>query len=387
MIGLNKSIALQKKKGQIDYLILALVIIIVAFGLIMLFSSSYIVGVKRNNNGFYYVFGQLRGIIGGFIILAILASSKFNYKILKKYSGLIYIISVVALLLVYVPGLSMTAADGGSINGADRWFRIFGMSVQPSEIAKFGLIITVSAVISRFGQLRMQSFWKGVFPIIMLMSVIEIIILLQPNFSIFTIIAITCFAILMFSGVKWSHLVIMLILAIVAGGVIMFGEDYRSSRVASFMNPFDPALDKDKVLQIKQSLYAISEGGLFGKGVGNSTQKNMFLPLNESDFIFAIIAEEIGFFGSVIFLFTYLMLIWRCLRVAWMCNDFFGRLVAAGITTIIGLQVFINIGVVTSSIPNTGVPLPFVSYGSTSMIVFLSAIGIILNISRTINDP
>lgn len=362
-----------KVRGHVDYVLLALVLTVTAFGLVFLFSASFYNGQIRQGDGYYYLFRQFRGVALGLVAMAVLA--RIDYTFWKKHYKLIYFGSLGLLLLVFVPGM------GATVNEGSRWIKIGSLPVfQPSEVSKFGLIVSMAAIIERKGK-TMQSFWKGLVPVLLMMGILDIVIYLQPNFSIFSITAMTCFVMLIVSGAKAKHLVLLAIGALGVGVPLMMAEEYRRLRLISFTNPWSDQM-LGSTYQLRQSLIGIGSGGLFGTGLGQSRQKLLFLPMNESDFIFSIIAEENGFFVCVLLIAVYMLIIWRGLRIAWKCQDPFGRLCATGITAIIGFQAIVNIAVATGSMPTTGVPLPFISYGSSSMLCFMAATGILLNISK-----
>ena len=366
-------------RGKIDISVLIIVLLIIAFGLLMLFSASFYYGQSREGDGYYYIKQQLRGVIVGAVAMWFFSFVDYKTWAKPKVALAIYLGCMALLLACFVPGIAMP------VNEAHRWINLGFTSFQPGEISKFGIILVISSVISRYKPGNMQKFWTGVFPILLLVGGICAILYMQPNFSMLSMILICAFAMLFIAGMKWSQIIIMGVLGLTAGGLLMISEPYRLDRVRIFLDPFSPQLAEMGVdsFQLRQSLYAIGSGGAFGTGLGQSRQKYLFLPLGESDFIFSIIAEELGLIGCIVVMLAFLFLIWQGYRIAWKCPDRFGRLVAAGITTIIGLQTFINIAVATSSMPSTGVPLPFISYGSTALMCFMAAVGILLSVSRS----
>ena len=281
------------------------------------------------------------------------------------------------MCLVWVPGLGVRR------NSANRWFVIPGinLSVQPAELAKYALIIAVAALVVQFGYERMQSFRRGVIPILLLMAPLAGLLLLQPNFSMLVSLAVACFAMLVMSGMRWLQIGVLFGAGLGVGSALMFARGYREERVSGFLDPWnDPSAH-----QLRQSLIAFGSGGIWGQGLGASRQKFLFLPYGESDMIFSIIAEELGLVGAAILVLTYVFLFTRCYRIAMRCPDAGGSLLAAGCTTLLAIQTVINMGVATGLLPTTGQTLPFISYGSTSIVVCLAVMGLILNVSRSCN--
>lgn len=362
------------RAGRMDHSLLIAAAILVAFGVTMVLSSSYYLAeslAMYENDGLFFFKKQLAGALIG--LGGMIGFSYFNYRLLYKFRFVLLGLAIALLAVVLIPGV------GQDINGSSRWINVAGMSVQPSEIAKFALIVFVASVISRNRE-RMKRFTYGILPALGITGLLCILIYQQPNFSAIVCIFITVMIMLFAGGAKGWHLG-----AIVAGGFaggmgIMLTQDYRVDRVVSFLDPWQYA--DSKGYQVIQSLYAIGAGGLFGRGLGNSQQKLMYLPYGQSDFIFAIIVEELGYLGAMALIGLFAFLIYRGIKIAARAPDLFGASLACGIISIIAVQVCVNIAVVTSSIPPTGVSLPFVSYGSSSLVIFMCMIGILLNISR-----
>ena len=275
--------------------------------------------------------------------------------------------------------------------GARRWINIAGFNFQPSEVAKVGFILFFAAILSDVkekGKIKKYG-WGFIFPIIWLLPIIAAIFVLQNHFSATAIICVVT-ALQMF--VAGSRILSVGVMGLVAGGLILsgmtiknggmsFGSGFRGSRIQTWLDPFsDPTGDG---WQIIQSLYAIGSGGLFGVGLGNSKQKYLYLPEPHNDFIFAVLAEELGFIGCLFVILLFVVFIWRGIIIAMRAKDNFGCLIAIGIVAMLGLEAIINIAVVTGTMPVTGMPLPFFSYGGTAIITNLVAVGILLNISRT----
>lgn len=357
---------------RMDYAILLTVTLLCAFGLIMVFSASYYYAQNTSNtnyDGYFYIRKQAVFLGIGYPIM--IALSFFDYRRLENFKLLGMIISVALLALVLV--------FGRETNGAKRWIVIGGQSIQPSEIAKFGMMLYMCAFMSRRHD-QMKSFKYGMLPMLMVIGLICGLVMLQPNMSMAVIIGMMGYALLFIAGCDGKQMLLLLVAAILAFIFLAVIEPYRFARLTSFTNPWaDP---QGTGYQLIQSLYAIGSGGYFGRGLNNSRQKLLFMTYGESDFIFAIVCEELGFFGGVGIMLAYGFIIYRGIRVALRCRDRFGSLLAAGIVVVFAIQIFVNIGVVTGTFPTTGQALPFISAGGSSMVIFLGAMGVLLNISR-----
>lgn len=358
-------------EGHMDFVLFMTVMLLCAFGLIMVFSASYYYAQSSFNDGYYYLRSQIQ-----FLVLGIIALFCFSYFDYHNWERLKVPFIVVIMLL-------MTAVIfwGVERNGARRWLDLFGIvTFQPSELAKFALILYMAAFMARFPQ-RMESFSHGVVPMLLVIGAISLLVILQRNMSMMVIVLGIGFIMLYIGGAKVKHLLLLGISAVPLLFLLAYLEPYRWERLTIFTNPWkDP---KDTGYQLIQSLYALGSGGLFGQGLNFSRQKLLFLTYGESDFIFSIIGEELGFVGCVLVLFAYLFLVYRGIQVAIHAKDRFGSLLAAGIVTVMAMQVAVNVGVATSSLPPTGQTLPFVSAGGTSLFIYLTAMGILLNISRS----
>ncbi|HHY82702.1 MAG TPA: stage V sporulation protein E [Clostridiales bacterium] len=356
-------------KKPVDFTILLTTVILVAFGVVMVFSASFYYSSERWGDGLYFFKRQCLWAVVGFAGMYI--ASRIDYSKLQRYSRLFLIISVIMLILVLIIGEER--------NNAKRWLGIGSMTIQPAEIAKFAMILFISDTIAK-GKGRIKYFFKGMLPILLVAGLIFGLIILQPNMSTAGSILILTMLMLFVGGANLWHLGGLI--AVGAGGAVVLTmiEDYRVSRFTAFMDPWADPLGGG--WQLIQSLYSLGSGGLFGLGLAKSRQKYLYLPYPETDFIFAIIGEELGFLGATILILLFLTLIWRGIRVALTAPDLFGSLLATGIISMIAIQVIINIAVVTASMPPTGLPLPFISYGGSSLAIFLTSIGVLLNISR-----
>jgi len=335
----------------------------------MVFSASFYYSADRWGDGLYFFKRQCLWAVVGFA--GMFVASRIDYTKLQKFSRIFLIISIAMLALVLIIGEER--------NNAKRWLGIGNFSIQPAEIAKFAMILFISDTIAR-SKGNIKKFFKGVVPILLIAGIVFGLIVMQPNLSTAGSIVILTIIMLFIGGAKLWHLALLLSAGAAGAVALTFSADYRLDRLTAFLNPWaDP---KDSGWQLIQSLYSLGSGGLFGLGLAQSRQKYLYLPYPETDFIFAIIGEELGFIGATFLILLYLVLIWRGIRVALTAPDLFGSLLAAGIISMIAIQVVINIAVVTASMPPTGLPLPFISYGGSSLAIFLTSIGVLLNISR-----
>lgn len=364
-------------KGSIDFILLIDVLIMLALGLVMVMSASSPTSLSETGKSYTYVKTQaisaVMGLVGMFII------SKLDYRIYKKLYKIIYIVVIILLASV--------AVIGKEVGGAKRWINLGFMTFQPSEVAKIGLIIFYSALLTNNRE-RLNKLWGGFFyPIAFLLPVIAILIGVQNHLSATVLIVMIVSVLMLMAGSRLRYFLSFGLAGAGIGGAGLFliakitkQGAFRIQRLVTFLHPFEDT--QGAGWQIIQSLYAIGSGGLFGVGLGNSTQKYLYLPEAHNDFIFSIIAEELGFVGCILVIALFAVFIWRGIIIAMKAPDMFSSLLAAGITTMVGLQAIINIAVVTSSMPNTGMPLPFFSYGGTALLILLCSVGILLNISR-----
>ena len=346
------------------------VLFLALFGILMFYSASLYSAQVYYNNSEYFLIKQATGVFVGIIFLIFLAN--FDYKRLEKLKWILLGVGFVLLVLVFVPGI------GVSNYGARRWIRLPGFTIQPSEIAKFCFIIFVASYLSK-AQNKIKKF-KGLLPVLLVGGSLCLLIMLEPNMSITMCVGLVMIVMLFVGGMRAKHFFILSIPAVALVFLLIIIEPYRLDRLMAFINPW--ASPKGEGYQLIQSLYSLGSGGLFGVGLFNSRQKYLFLPFSESDFIFSIIGEEFGLIGSVFVLLVFLIVIILGIKIGLRAKDRFGCLLSVGISSIIAVQVLLNVAVVTGSIPPTGLPLPFISAGSTSLMVFLGAIGVILNIDK-----
>ncbi|MCI9426489.1 MAG: cell division protein FtsW [Eubacterium sp.] len=361
-----------KKNGEkqikyFDYTLLFIIIFLVGFGLVMLYStSSYNAQLKFDDTAFYLkkqLSASLLGFAGMFVV------ANVDYHIWLRLSGLIYIVSIALCTAVIFMGTNL--------NGSTRWLKLGPLSFQPSEVAKMAVILFLATVISRIPA-QMGKF----------VTVVKIMLIVLPvlglvgvsNLSTAIIILGISVCLIFVASPKYRHFIIMAAFVILFGIIFIKQAGYRTERILIWLNPEE----YDKGYQTLQGLYAIGSGGLFGKGLGESMQKLGFLPEAQNDMIFSIICEELGLFGAICVILLFLLLIWRFLVIANNAPDLFGALIVVGIMAHISIQVILNIAVVTNSIPNTGVTLPFISYGGTSVAILLTEMGFALSVSRGI---
>lgn len=361
----------KKRRGKIDIPFLVLTLVILTFGLVMLFSASYAYAFYNKGNSFYYIERQLLFALIG--VAAMLFVSQVNYKILQKYSLLLYAGSV-ALLIV-----ALFMRDD---RGFARWIYIGSFSFQPSEIAKFALIV-LFAHFAAVNASRMKTFKYGVLPFAVCLGMVAVLVIAGRHLSGTIIIGALGIAMMWFGGTRMRYFGMLVAIGATAVIVILLVPSfmqYASERVTMWRDPYADA--QGDGYQTIQALIAIGSGGLWGTGLGNSRQKYLYIPAPQNDFIFAVVCEELGFIGATLVLLLFALLIWRGFSIAMNCPDKFGSLLAAGCVTHIGMQVLLNIAVVTNTIPNTGISLPLFSYGGSALIMTLGEMGVVLSVSK-----
>jgi cell division protein FtsW len=358
-------------RRQPDWAILGCVLTLLFIGLLMVGSSSSVRALGTLNDPFYYLKRQaLWSIIG----LGVMAwTIRLDYQVIRKYARVFFLLTLVAIIAVLIPGIGQVAG------GARRWIVLGPLRFQPSELMKLAIVVYVAWALSRVPE-RVRDFTRGILPYVILVGVVFLLILQQPDLGTATAVAGTVVLMLFSAGARLGHLALLGLAALPVGVYAVVGQEYRLSRWEAYINPFaDP---QGSGFHIIQALYALGSGGLFGLGLGNSRQKFFYLPAEHTDFIFAILGEEIGFVGAVFVISLFLLLAWRGYNTAARAPDNFSSLLAAGITTMIVLQAMLNIGVVCGLLPITGVPLPLVSFGGSSLVPTLAGVGLLLNISR-----
>lgn len=378
----RKRRARKRRAGSyFDYTLLFIVVFLIVFGLVMLYSvSSYDASLRYDGDSLYYLKKQaaatLLGLFGMIVIIL------FDYHAFQRFALPAYFVSIALILMVLT-------SFGYEVNGARRWIRI-GFSIQPAEFAKVGLIVFYATLICKVGKGIHD--WKTI-AVIIVTTIIPagLILVITRNLSS-TIIVCAIVFIMLFVATNNYKIYIMIMggaafiasvfILLVSKGVLTSEQSYRYARIEAWLNP--EAYASDKAFQTLQSLYAIGSGGVFGKGLGQSMQKLGYIPEAQNDMIFSIICEELGLFGAIAIIILFFLMIWRFYVIANNAGDQFGTLLVVGVMAHIAIQVIFNIGVVTNIIPNTGITLPFISYGGSAVVFLLAEIGIVLNVSRHI---
>lgn len=357
------------RRGSPDFVIMTISLILLTIGLIMVFSSSAVTAYLDYGDSFYFLKRQLFSAVVA--ISAMIFTMNVDFFYLKRLANPFLIGSLILLMLVLVIG---TVSHGSS-----RWIDLGFRSVQPSEVVKLSMVIFMAKNLSD-NRSKMEYFWSGLMPNLAILGVVCGLILLQPDLGTAVCIAGTAYLMLAAAGSKFSHLTLLAGVGICLVGFAIVFSPYRMERFTAFLHPWaDPS---DSGYQTIQSLLALGSGGLVGMGLGQSRQKFFYLPERHTDFIYAILGEELGFIGAALVLLLFFVLLWRGFKIALTIHDSFGSLLAVGITCMIIVQMIINIGVVTGSLPVTGITLPFVSYGGSSLVFIMAGVGILLNISR-----
>ncbi len=360
------------RKLFIDKTLLFIVLFLVLFGVMMIASAGTVYSQTRFGDQYFFLKRQILGIFLGLVMLY--SFSKIDYHFWKKLSFPIFFVALILLILVLVPGL------GTKIYGASRWLQLGPFSFQPAEIVKLAIIIYLAAWLESRGYKKVTDFSEGLVPFMIIMSIVSFLIIKQPDVGTLGLIGLMATGIYFFSGAKLKHLFFLFLGAILSLAILIKFSPYRMNRFLVFLNPeADP---RGAGYQINQALLALGSGGVFGLGLGQSRQKFNYLPEPAGDSIFAIIGEELGLVGASLIVLLFLFLAIRGLKIAKNAPDKFGQILAVGITLWIILQAFINIAAITGLMPLTGIPLPFISYGGTSIVFLMAGVGILLNISR-----
>lgn len=361
------------RSGKPDIFVFGAVIILLSIGLVMVFSASSVMGLSEHGDPYHYVRRQsLLAVIG---LIALFVLMKVDYHIFKPLAlpGLIISFALLAAVIFV----------GQDIGGATRWIRVGSFNLQPSELAKIAMVNYVAVYISVKRE-RVRRFFTGLLPVLLLLAGQFVLIMLEPDFGTGVALAFTVIVVLFAGGAHIGQLIFLGISAAPILWKLMMLKEYRMKRFFAFIDPWaDPT---DTGWNIIQSLLAIGSGGIFGVGLGKSRQKFSYLPEHHTDFIFAILCEEFGFLGGFVVITLFFIIAWRGLRIALRAPDLYGTLLAIGITSMIAFQAMLNIGVVTGSLPVTGIPLPFISHGGSSLLMSLASVGVLLNISRQCKD-
>lgn len=360
---------IKTRLNDMDTGFLMTVLMLTAYGLIMVYSASSPNSFYQTGDGMYYLKSQaIWAVIG---VVAMFVTASVDYRFIKKIRFLIYGASVFLLLLV--------ALVGTSVKGAKRWLHIGPFSMQPSEMAKIAIIVMCAYILSNIKDVHWKKTWQFLLSCVLIFALCGLFLIFQPHFSAILIIVGAIGVMMIVAGVSMRIFTAAGIVAGLLGVVLAFAEPYRVERLMSFRNPF---LDKsDTGYQAVQSLYAIGSGGFSGLGLGRSRQKYLYIPEPQNDFIFSIICEELGFLGAMIVVVLFIVLLWKGTVIALNAPDRYSMILTFGLISLIAIQVILNIGVTTSSIPPTGIPLPFFSAGGSSFVFQMIAMGMILNIS------
>lgn len=359
------------KKREYDFWILFTVLVMLAMGTVMVFSASSYSADYYFNNKYHFLLRQLLwGAVG---VISMFVFSNIDYRRIAASSPILMVISTAMLALVLVPGI------GTVINDSRRWFDLGFTTFQPSEFTKIAMILFLSFSLSKNSD-RLKYFFTGLVPYLLVVGVTAGLLFFEPHMSAIILIILVSVVILFCAGARVWHFILLAVPIGAVGWQLIKSAKYRMNRIIAFTDPFK--YSSDEGFQVVNSLYAIASGSFFGRGLGRSLQKNLYLPEPHNDFIFAILAEELGFIGAFTVIILFMLFIWRGIKVAMNAPDMLGSLIAMGITSLIALETIINIAVVTSTVPTTGMPLPFFSAGGTSTVFLLTSIGILLNISK-----
>ncbi|WP_226665838.1 stage V sporulation protein E [Metabacillus litoralis] len=359
------------KRSTPDFILVILTLLLLTIGLVMVYSASAVWATYKFDDSFFFAKRQL--LFAGVGVIAMFFIMNVDYWTWRTWSKMIIIICFFLLVAVLIPGIGMER------NGSRSWIGVGAFSIQPSEFMKLAMIAFLAKFLSE-NQKKITSFKKGLVPSLGLVFTAFGIIMLQPDLGTGTVMVGTCIVMIFVSGARVIHFVWLGLIGVAGFVALVLSAPYRIKRITSFLDPWEDPLGSG--FQIIQSLYAIGPGGLFGLGIGQSRQKFFYLPEPQTDFIFAILAEELGFIGGSFVILLFGLLLWRGIRIALGAPDLYGSFLAIGIITMVAIQVMINIGVVTGLMPVTGITLPFLSYGGSSLTLMLMAIGVLLNVSR-----
>ena len=358
------------KRVKFDYILLSVTILLVLIGLLMVYSASNVVAMYKYNDCYYFIKRQL--IFAGIGLSLMIVIMNIDITIIYKFSSIIFILTMVFLILVLIPGIGVVRG------GARSWIGLGSLSFQPSELMKVSIIIFLSKYLSKYDKDLLK--FKNFIFIIIIICLIFGLIMLQPDFGTGLVIVLSTFLLLFTTGAPIKYFLILILFGIIGILVLIISAPYRLERIFSFLDPWSDPLGSG--FQAIQSLYALAPSGLFGLGFNKSIQKHFFLPEPQNDFIFAIIAEELGLIGALILLILFFILIYRMIKIGTSLDNLFYKYLSFGIALIFFVQVFINIGVVIGLLPVTGITLPIISYGGTSLMICLMMIGIMLNLSK-----
>lgn len=375
MKGLLSKGKKKNKFDNFDFILFATIIVLLGFGLIMVYSAGFYKAIISEDNSMYFFIRQSIFGVAGFIGLWIVSKIDYHKYMKLRWLGLVVSVILLGITIAKIPGITHSAY------GATRWIKVGSVTFQPSEFVKYALVLFVAVELSLKGS-KIKNFWKGLFPVIAVIALFTGLILLQRSMSIAVVTFLAGMILVFAAGAKIKHMLIIGGIGTGFGliGILASGAGFRLARIKNFLDPWADATGTG--YQVIQSFFALGSGGIVGLGLGQSRQKTMYMPEPHNDFIFAIIGEELGLIGCLFVIFLFMLLIYRGIYVSIHAKDVYGTLLALGITCIIAIQAIINIAVVTGSMPVTGVPLPFISYGGTALFVNLLAMGVLLNVSR-----
>ncbi len=368
----KRNIRKQLKGWGIDPILAGIVVVLLLFGLVMLFSASVAVGLERFGDSGFFIKRQLVALVIG--AGAWYVGFRMPYQFWKEWSLVLLIATIVLLIVVLIPGI------GAAGQGAQRWINLGVFTFQPTELTKLSLILYLSAWIAERGERALQDIRLGLVPFVSLLAVLAFLILQQPDLGTLLIIVIIGGILFYIGGADIRHVFGLIVTGLVLSGIAIKAAPYRLARLTAFLNPAaDP---QGAGYHVKQAIIAVGSGGLFGLGLGHSRQKFFYLPEVTGDSIFAVIAEELGFVFSLLLVGLFVAFFMYCMQIAKKTSDPYARLVVIGIAVWISIQAFVNIGAMLGVLPLTGLPLPLISYGGSSLIIVLFAMGILMRIAR-----
>ena len=359
------------KRVPVDPALLAITLVLALVGVVMVFSASAVVAGSRFHDPWYFLKRQLAWLGAGLLVMHLV--SKIDYALWRKLSVPLLLMTTVLLMLVLVPSL------GSAAKGARRWLHVGPINIQPAELTKFVVVIYVAAYVSK-KQDQLTQFARGLLPPLIVLGLLSGLILLEPDLGTVVVMGLVVVTLLFLAGARIKHLGLLSLCALPAVAALIFGSSYRRQRLMTFLSPWKNASDSG--FQITQSFLAFGSGGPFGVGLGEGKQKLFFLPEAHTDFVLALVGEELGLAGSVAIVLLFGLFVLKGFQIAGRARDPFGRYLAMGITMLVGMQALVNAGVVTGLLPTKGLTLPFVSYGGSSLVANLFGVGILLSISR-----
>ena len=357
-------------RGKVDPVLFFAVLLLVAFGLVMVYSASAVYGAAHTGDSLYYFKRQLIAVIVG--VVAMVIGVRVGYQRLVKLAYPLLAVTVVLLVLVLIPGV------GHKVGGSSRWIRMWGYNLQPGELAKVAFIVYLACSLTRKKE-KIRRFGSGFLPHLLVSGVLILLLLRQPDFGTAATLTIMLFLLLFVAGTRISYIFVAALAALPMAYGLIAGSPYRMRRLLAFLDPWSHRFDIG--YQISESLMSFGSGGVTGVGLGEGKHKLFFLPAAHTDFIYSIVGEELGMIGAVVILVLFGIVVWRGFRAAFRAPDLFGTYLAFGLSALIGIQTLVNMGVVTGLLPTKGLTLPFFSYGGSSLVCTLLAVGILLNIS------